>query len=126
MQEMRQHFRPEFLNRVDGIVMLKSLTLSEMENVVDLLIDDLRARLSDRRISLTISEEARTLGAREGHDPVCGARPFRRSLQRELETRIGRALIGGGVADGGAIRVCLDNGELVVHKGLVHTHTAAA
>ena len=126
MQEMRQHFRPEFLNRVDDIVMFKSLTLSEIERVVDLLMEDLRARLADRRISLAISEDARTFVAREGFDPVYGARPLKRFLQRELETRIGRALIGGEVADGGRIEVTLEDGELVIHHDGAGTHAAAA
>ena len=92
MAELRAHFRPEFLNRVDEIVLFKPLTLEEIEQIVDLQIDDLRKRLADRRIELELTEAARELIAREGYDPVYGARPLRRFIQREVETRIGRAL----------------------------------
>jgi ATP-dependent Clp protease ATP-binding subunit ClpB len=105
MREMRQHFRPEFLNRVDDIVMFKTLTLDEIKQIVDLLAGELRCRLGDRHIQLDLSEPARELIARQGFDPVYGARPLRRFLQRELETRIGRALVAGSVRDGATVRV---------------------
>ncbi len=114
MQELRQHFRPEFLNRVDDIVLFKPLTLEEIKQIVGLMTGELRARLQDRRIGLDITEGAQEFVAREGFDPVFGARPLKRFLQRELETRIGRALIGGEVVDGAWIEVDLEGGELVV------------
>ena len=114
MREMRAHFRPEFLNRVDDIVLFKRLTLEEIERIVDLLMEDLRRRLSDRHIALEMTEPARAFVAREGFDPVYGARPLKRFLQRELETRIGRALIGGDILDGASITVGLDEGHLTV------------
>jgi len=114
MREMRAHFRPEFLNRVDDIVLFKRLTLEEIERIVDLLTEDLRQRLSDRHIALEMTEPARAFVAREGFDPVYGARPLKRFLQRELETRIGRALIGGDILDGASITVALDDGHLTV------------
>src|SRR3954452_22363760 len=105
MAELRAHFRPEFLNRVDDIVLFKPLTLPEIEKVVDLLVRDLRNRLADRRLELELTGEARRHIAAEGFDPVYGARPLRRYLQREVETRIGRALLGGDVTDGSTIVV---------------------
>ena len=108
------HFRPEFLNRVDDIVLFKPLTLAEIQEIVDLLTEDLRRRLSDRRIGLDMTDEAREFVARKGYDPVFGARPLKRFLQRELETRIGRALIGGDILDGARITVDVDDGTLVV------------
>ena len=114
MAEMREHFRPEFLNRVDDIVLFKPLLLSEITQIVDLLVVDLRKRLADRQIGLTLSESAKAFVSREGFDPVFGARPLKRFLQRELETRIGRALIGGDILDGAQIEVDLEGGELVV------------
>jgi ATP-dependent Clp protease ATP-binding subunit ClpB len=105
MDELRRHFRPEFLNRVDDVVLFKPLTLPEIERIVDLLIDDLRHRLADRRLGLELTEAARRHIAAEGFDPVYGARPLRRYLQRELETRIGRALLSGDVQDGATIIV---------------------
>ncbi|WP_449369308.1 ATP-dependent chaperone ClpB [Actinoplanes awajinensis] len=105
MAELRAHFRPEFLNRVDDVVLFKPLTLPEIEKVVDLLVADLRHRLADRQLGLELTEAARRHIAAEGFDPVFGARPLRRYLQREVETRIGRALLAGDVADGSAVVV---------------------
>ena len=114
MAEMRRHFRPEFLNRVDDIVLFKPLRLEEIERIVDLFMADLRARLADRRIAIELSEDARELLAIRGYDPVYGARPLRRLMQRELETKIGRALIAGDVVDGSTLSVTTENGELAV------------
>jgi len=115
MRELRQHFRPEFLNRVDDVVLFKTLTLDEIERIVDLLADELRRRLADRDVKLELSGAARSLIARQGFDPVYGARPLRRFLQHELETRIGRALIGGEVRNGAAVRVDVRDGLLNVY-----------
>jgi ATP-dependent Clp protease ATP-binding subunit ClpB len=114
MQELRLHFRPEFLNRVDDIVLFKPLTEPEIERIVDLMLNDLRARLADRRMTLEVTEAARRHIAEQGYDPVYGARPLRRFIAREVETRIGRALIAGDVLDGAVIRVDLAEGELTV------------
>ena len=100
MSEMRQHFRPEFLNRVDDIVLFKALTFDEISRIVELLIAELRRRLEDRKIRIELTDDARQFVARQGYDPVYGARPLRRYLQHELETRIGRAMIAGDVRDG--------------------------
>ncbi len=105
MMELRRHFRPEFLNRIDEIVLFKPLTLSEIERIVDLLAEELRKRLSDRGIGLELTEAGRRLLAERGFDPVFGARPLRRYMQRELETRIGRAIIAGEAADGATVTV---------------------
>ncbi|MEE8304734.1 MAG: ATP-dependent chaperone ClpB [Candidatus Tectomicrobia bacterium] len=114
MQEMRQHFRPEFLNRVDDVVLFKPLTLEEIQEIVDLLTEELRRRLADRNIKLELSGVARAFVARKGFDPVFGARPLRRYLQHELETRIGRALIAGNVLEGATIKVDLQGENLAV------------
>jgi ATP-dependent Clp protease ATP-binding subunit ClpB len=112
--ELRRHFRPEFLNRVDDIVLFKPLTLEEIERIVDLMTEDLRRRLTERRITLELTDEARALVARQGFDPVYGARPLRRFIAREVETRIGRALLSGDVRDGAVVRVDAKDGELTV------------
>jgi ATP-dependent Clp protease ATP-binding subunit ClpB len=112
MSELRAHFRPEFLNRIDDVVLFKPLTLSEIEHVVDLLVEDLRRRLADRRLDLQLTEPARRHIAAEGFDPVYGARPLRRYLQREVETRIGRALLTGDVQDGATVVVDEVDGQL--------------
>jgi len=107
MKELRAHFRPEFLNRVDDIVLFKPLTLKEIEKIVQLLEKSIADRLSERRISLEISADALTFIAEAAYDPVYGARPLKRYLQRELDTRIGRAIISGEVEDGTKIRIGL-------------------
>ncbi len=114
MAELRQQFRPEFLNRIDDVVLFKPLLLSEITKIVDLLIVDLRNRLSNRQIDLTLSEDAKGFIARKGFDPVFGARPIKRFLQHELETRIGRALISGDISDGAQIEVDVADGDLVI------------
>jgi ATP-dependent Clp protease ATP-binding subunit ClpB len=114
MGELRGHFRPEFLNRVDDIVLFKPLTLEEIERIVDLQIESVRRRLADRRLGLELTEPARKLIAREGYDPVYGARPLRRFIQREVETRVGRALLSGQITDGATIVLDVEAGELTV------------
>jgi ATP-dependent Clp protease ATP-binding subunit ClpB len=114
LSELGRHFRPEFLNRVDDIVLFKSLTEPEIERIVELMCDDLRSRLVDRQMTLEITEDARRLIAHEGYDPIYGARPLRRFIAHELETRIGRALLGGDVQDGATIRVDVRDGQLDV------------
>jgi ATP-dependent Clp protease ATP-binding subunit ClpB len=114
MGVMRTHFRPEFLNRVDDIVLFKPLTQREIELIVDLMFNDLRDRLRERAMTLEVGEEARRFIAREGFDPVYGARPLRRYIAREIETRIGRALLTGEIEDGAVVRVELEGDRLVV------------
>ena len=114
MAELRGHFRPEFLNRVDDIVLFKPLTIEEIERIVDLQIADVRRRLAHRRLDLELTEAARELIAREGYDPVYGARPLRRFIQREVETRVGRALLSGEILDGATITLDADGDELLV------------
>lgn len=112
MAELRRQFRPEFLNRIDDVVMFKPLLLSEIAKIVDLLIVDLRNRLSNRQIGLTLTEDAKGVIARKGFDPVFGARPLKRFLQHALETRIGRALISDDISDGAQIEVDVVGDEL--------------
>ncbi len=112
--ELRAHFRPEFLNRVDDTVLFTPLQLDELQQIVELLIQDLRGRLAERHIGLELSEVAREHIAREAYDPVYGARPLKRFLQHQLETKIGRALIAGEIGEGGTIEVGLADGQLAV------------
>jgi len=112
MAELRSHFRPELLNRIDDVVLFKPLQTGEIRRIVDLLLTGLRARLTDRRITLDVTDDAKTFLGNQGYDPVYGARPLKRLLQRELETRIGRRLVAGDVADGSTLHVDVANGEL--------------
>jgi ATP-dependent Clp protease ATP-binding subunit ClpB len=105
MATMRAQFRPEFLNRLDDIVLFKPLTEAEIEQIVDLMLGDLRVRLAERQMTLEVSPEATRYIADQGFDPVYGARPLRRFIARDVETGIARALLGGDVRDGAVIRV---------------------
>ncbi len=112
LSEMRQHFRPEFLNRVDDIVLFKPLRLDQIKKIVELQVADLRGRLSDRGIGIEITDAAEAVIAEGGYDPVYGARPLKRYLQHELETRIGRAILAGDVPPGSVIVVDAHEGAL--------------
>ncbi|MFI0154782.1 ATP-dependent chaperone ClpB [Streptomyces lydicus] len=114
MGELQSHFRPEFLNRVDDVVLFKPLGMDQIKRIVELQFNDLRRRLAERQISVELTDQARELIAQQGFDPVYGARPLRRFISHEVETLVGRALIRGDVADGSTIRVDAQNGELVV------------
>ena len=126
MNELRAHFRPEFLNRVDDIVLFKPLTLDEIEQIVDLQVIDLGKRLAELGIVLEITDEARGFIARAGYDPVYGARPLKRYLQHELETRVGRAIVGGEVPPGTRLRVEASDGELTISTVGSEAETLAA
>ncbi len=114
MAELRRHFRPEFLNRVDDTVLFKPLTLEDIKKIVDLQLALLRARLTDRHIELdSRPSAAKEHIAREGYDPVYGARPLKRFLQRAIETPLSRQLIAGEITDHSRVRVGFKKGELV-------------
>ena len=117
MAELRKHFRPEFLNRVDEIVLFKPLTLAEIKKIVDLLLDLLRLRLAEKRITLALTDAAREHIGREGYDPIYGARPLKRYLQREVETRLSRKLLAGEILDGSALTLDAKNGSLEIRVG---------
>jgi ATP-dependent Clp protease ATP-binding subunit ClpB len=105
LEALRRQFRPEFLNRVDEIVVFRALTEAELAKIVDIQLEGLRRRLAERRITLEIAEPARAYLARVGYDPVYGARPLKRVIQREVETPIARLIVAGKVRDGATIRV---------------------
>jgi ATP-dependent Clp protease ATP-binding subunit ClpB len=114
MNELRRHFRPEFLNRVDETVLFKPLQLDEISRIVRLLTAELAERLAERRIELTITDAAAQHIAETAYDPVYGARPLKRYLSREGETKLGRAIIAGEVVEGSSVAVDLEGCELVV------------
>jgi len=113
-KELRAHFRPEFLNRVDDVILFKPLTLDEIKKIVGLLVNQLRGRLAERKVTLELDDSAVELIAREGFDPVFGARPLRRFIQREVETRLARALLSGSANEGSKARVTAKGGGLDV------------
>jgi ATP-dependent Clp protease ATP-binding subunit ClpB len=112
MAELRRSFRPEFLNRVDETVLFKPLTLEEITSIVDLLMADLNKRLADRRVTVKLDSKAKDWVAEKGYDPVFGARPLKRFLQRNVETKLARSLIGGEVAEDSVITFTVENDEL--------------
>ena len=114
LEELRASFRPEFINRIDEIVVFHALTEIELKSIVEIQLDRVRARLTDRRITLEISDEAKTHLARTGYEPAYGARPLKRAIQREVETPLGRKILAGDVRDGDHVRVDFDRdrGEL--------------
>ena len=117
MQQMRMHFRPEFLNRIDDIVLFKPLTSGELKLIVDLQLEQIKKRLKDRNIQLELTGAAKAFIAEASYDPVYGARPLKRYLQQNLETRIGRAIVAGQIQDGTVVTVVTNNGNLEVQTG---------
>jgi len=114
MAEVRRSFRPEFLNRIDEIILFKPLTLEEIGQIVDLLLVDLNKRLTERRVTVTLNPAAKTWAAEKGYDPVFGARPLKRFLQRQIETKLARALVSGEVPEGSNVTFRVQDDELVM------------
>jgi ATP-dependent Clp protease ATP-binding subunit ClpB len=108
MSRLRSHFRPEFLNRVDDVVLFKPLQKHEIKQIVGLMTSDLEVRLQQQGIAFEITEEAKDFIAGEGYDPVYGARPLRRFIAREVETPIARFLVARSLGEGS--RVIVDTG----------------
>jgi ATP-dependent Clp protease ATP-binding subunit ClpB len=104
LDALRRHFRPEFLNRVDEVVVFRALTEAELAKIVEIQLEGLRRRLGDRRITLEVNEAARQHLAKIGYDPVFGARPLKRAIQREVETPVARLIVAGKLRDGGTVR----------------------
>ncbi|MGK0237866.1 MAG: ATP-dependent Clp protease ATP-binding subunit ClpB [Candidatus Pelagisphaera sp.] len=112
LAELRTSFRPEFLNRVDETVIFKPLSLEEIERIVDLLLVELNHTLEERRISITLDKAAKKWIAEKGFDPVYGARPLKRFMQRSIQTSLARAIIDGTVSEGATVQYSLEGDEL--------------
>ena len=119
-KELKNSFRPEFLNRVDDIVLFKPLNKQEVAKIVILLAKELNHRLSDKQISLRLSPDAVTFIANAGYNPSYGARPLKRYMQKALETRLGRAIIAGEIPDGSNVEVTTKDGELAFDVKSIH------
>jgi ATP-dependent Clp protease ATP-binding subunit ClpB len=124
-EELRERFRPEFLNRIDEVVVFEPLTREQLAEIVELQLGRLRERLAERGISLEVTEAAKELLAEEGWDPAYGARPLKRAIQRLLENPLARALLEGRFAEGDTVRVDAADGELVFER-VEAAETAAA
>lgn len=110
LEEMRQHFRPEFLNRVDELIVFHSLNEAHLKQIIDIHLGLLGQRLAERHIRLELTDAAKEHLVRVGYDPVYGARPLKRAIQKELETPLGRLLLQGTITDGQRVRVDYDTG----------------
>ena len=118
---VRKAFKPEFINRLDDIVVFAALTEEELGQIVSLSVDRLERRLATRRLHLAVTPYARAWLAERGYDPIYGARPLRRLMQREIDDALAKAIIGGEIRDGDTVRVDVSpSGE-----GLSVTRTAA-
>ena len=116
LEEMRGHFRPEFLNRVDEIIVFHSLSEEHLKQIVEIQLGRLRGRLAERQITLELTDAARANLVRTGYDPAYGARPLKRAIQKKIETPLGRLLVQGAVRDGQTVRVDAksEGGELTL------------
>src|SRR4029434_5467667 len=112
LEEMRHHFRPEFLNRVDEIIVFHALSQEHLKQIVEIQLDKLRRRLAERHISLELTDAARAHLVRVGYDPLYGARPLKRAIQREIETPLGRRILKGEVRDGQTVFVDFDQSRV--------------
>ena len=115
MASLRNKFKPEFLNRVDDIIMFKPLSEEGIKKIIDIFLDEVRARLVDKNIKLEVTEEAKSVLAKEGYDPIYGARPLKRYIQNTLENNLARRIIKGDVYYGSTVVVDGQNNELTLY-----------
>jgi ATP-dependent Clp protease ATP-binding subunit ClpB len=113
MEALRAHFRPEFLNRVDEIIIFDRLTDEDLKHIVEIQIGRLTKRLADQKLSLVLTDGAKLHLAREGYDPVYGARPLKRCIQRDLLDPLALDILDGRFREGDAIKVDAKGGKLV-------------
>jgi ATP-dependent Clp protease ATP-binding subunit ClpB len=119
LDELRRSFRPEFLNRIDEIIVFHALSEEHLKQIADIQLGSLRRRLADRHIELQLSDGARAHLVRVGYDPSYGARPLKRAIQKEIETPLARKLLSGAVRDGQTVQIDFRNGDLVFDTELV-------
>lgn len=108
LNELRNAFRPEFLNRLDEIIVFHALDEEHLKQIVDIQLAGLRKRLSERHIEMELTDAAKTRLVREGYDPSYGARPLKRAIQREVETPLARLILAGDVRDGQIVHIDAD------------------
>lgn len=113
MEDLKGHFRPEFLNRLDEIILFKPLTKENIRNIVDLMVADLNRRLADQELSLELTGEAKEMVIDNGYDPVYGARPLKRYLQKYVETLAAKRILRGDVHERDTIVLDVENGSFI-------------
>ena len=116
MSQLKNHFRPEFLNRLDEIVMFKPLSKSDIRGIIDLLVKDINRRIEDKEISLTVTDRALDYIVEKAYDPVYGARPLKRYLQKNVETLLAKKMLADEVAVGDVLSLDVENDALVIRK----------
>lgn len=116
MSELKSKFKPEFLNRLDDIILFKPLETKEIEGIVDIFLADIQNRLKDKNISMKVTTAAKELMAKEGYDPIYGARPLKRYIENVLETSIAKKIIKGDINDGSIIGVDAKDDQIVIEK----------
>ena len=116
MNDLRAHFRPEFLNRLDETIMFKPLTKDNIYDIIDLLVADVNKRLADREIQIELTEEAKKMIVDGGYDPNYGARPLKRYLQKNVETLAAKLMLQGDIGTGDTIVIDVENGKLVARS----------
>jgi ATP-dependent Clp protease ATP-binding subunit ClpB len=114
--QLRDHFRPEFLNRIDEVVVFEALTREQIADIVELQLARLRERLAERRLTVELTDAAKEAIAEAGWDPAYGARPLKRALQRLVENPLALRLLEGDFAEGDTVRIDAQNGELVFER----------
>ena len=112
MNDLRAHFRPEFLNRLDETILFKPLTKDNISSIINLLLAELNDRLADRELTLELTDTAKTFITENGYDPVYGARPLKRYMQKHVETLAAKLILGGEVATGDTIVIDVDGDKL--------------
>ena len=125
LEELRRAFRPEFLNRLDEIIVFHALSEEHLKQIVDIQLGTLRARLEERHITLQLTDAAKTRLVRTGYDPNYGARPLKRAIQREIETPLAKKIIGGEIHEGQTILVGADSNGLTFRAELNEAAEAA-
>ena len=116
---LKQTFRPEFLNRIDDVIIFEPLTQEQIRQIVDLLIKEVQKRLSEHKITIELTEEAKSWLSKEGFDPAFGARPLRRTIQRYVENPLAQKLLAGDFSEGSHVMVDLKGAELTFTRGKV-------
>ena len=114
MEDVRKAFRPEFLNRLDEILLFNRLSRAHMQDIVEIQLNRLRKLLADRKIELTFDDKSMQWLANRGYDPVYGARPLKRVIQRSLQNPLATLILEGRIKDGDTVQVGVENGELTV------------
>ena len=112
MNQLRGHFRPEFLNRLDEIIMFKPLTKTDVTKIIDLLVNDVNKRLMEREVAIELTDAAKAYVVENGYEPMYGARPLKRYLQKHVETLAAKMILGGNVGRCDTILIDTENGEL--------------